>query len=223
VEERLEEFFTEELASVVVHRAVVLGDPAPEIVRRAHAEVFDLIVMPTHGYGPFRRLLLGSVTAKVLHDADCPVLTGPHMEQVAMDHAVKFQKIVCALDLGPHSPAVLEWAAKFSQSLSAELAIVHALTIGEARVGSFYFDPDWRTQLINSARSRITYLCENAPVLPQVCVETGDAPHVVAGVARRIGADLVIIGRSSAPGIAGRLRENAYAIVRGSPCAVLSV
>jgi nucleotide-binding universal stress UspA family protein len=46
----------------------------------ALAENASLIILPTHGYGPFRRFLLGSATAKVLRDADCPVLIGAHME-----------------------------------------------------------------------------------------------------------------------------------------------
>ena len=58
---------------VVVRRVVLEGDPTEKIVEYAAAEKCDLIVMPTHGYGPFRRFLLGSVTAKVLHDAICPV------------------------------------------------------------------------------------------------------------------------------------------------------
>lgn len=56
---------------------VVEGDPARQIVDYARNHDVDLIVMATHGYGPFRRFLLGSVTAKVLHDAACPVWTGP--------------------------------------------------------------------------------------------------------------------------------------------------
>ncbi len=35
----------------------------------------DLIMMPTHGGRHFRSLLIGSVTAKVLHDVRCPVWT----------------------------------------------------------------------------------------------------------------------------------------------------
>ncbi len=57
----------------------MLGDPAQVITAFAHTQGVDLIMMPTHGYGPFRRLLLGSVTAKVLHDAECPVWTAVHM------------------------------------------------------------------------------------------------------------------------------------------------
>jgi hypothetical protein len=62
-------------------RVVLEGDPARQIVDYAHEEKVDLIVMPTHGYGPFRQFILGSITAKVLHDADCPVWTGVHLEE----------------------------------------------------------------------------------------------------------------------------------------------
>jgi len=40
----------------------------------ANSEGADLIVMPTHGYDPIRRFLLGSVASKALHGASIPVL-----------------------------------------------------------------------------------------------------------------------------------------------------
>jgi len=43
-------------------------------------EKAELIIMPSHGY-TFDQLLLGSVTAKVLHGSECPVSTGAHMEE----------------------------------------------------------------------------------------------------------------------------------------------
>jgi nucleotide-binding universal stress UspA family protein len=49
---------------------VLQGDPARQFVDFAHSSNTDLIVMPTHGYGQFRQFILGSITAKVLHDAD---------------------------------------------------------------------------------------------------------------------------------------------------------
>src|SRR4051812_35255270 len=44
------------------------GDAARAIAECVGARQIDLVMMPTHGYGMFRRALLGSVTTKVLHD-----------------------------------------------------------------------------------------------------------------------------------------------------------
>jgi nucleotide-binding universal stress UspA family protein len=42
-------------------------------------------------------------------------------------------------------------------------------------------------------------------------------------MAKEHGANLLVIGRGSASGIFGRLRANAYSIIRESPCPVVSV
>jgi nucleotide-binding universal stress UspA family protein len=57
-----------------VTRTVVRGCAHREIVEFAGTKGADLIVMGTHGYGPLRRLLLGSVTERVLRTAPCPVM-----------------------------------------------------------------------------------------------------------------------------------------------------
>src|SRR4051812_44310269 len=69
----LDECCAAEFRDMPVRRRMLDGEIAHCIVDLAHAEHMDLIVMPTHGFGRFRRFLLGSVTGKVLHDADCPV------------------------------------------------------------------------------------------------------------------------------------------------------
>jgi nucleotide-binding universal stress UspA family protein len=51
------------------------GDPADSIVRVAHAEGVDLIVMSTHGRTGVSRLVMGSVAEAVVRRAACPVLT----------------------------------------------------------------------------------------------------------------------------------------------------
>src|SRR5579862_2684132 len=68
-----------EWSGLNVKGTVITGDPACQIAEYAKRGKVNLIVMPTHGYGRFRRFLLGSVTAKVLHDVSCPVWTGVHL------------------------------------------------------------------------------------------------------------------------------------------------
>jgi nucleotide-binding universal stress UspA family protein len=207
----------------VVRRVVLEGDPTQTIVEFASSENCDLIVMPTHGYGPFRRFLLGSVTAKVLHDAICPVWTGPHMEQAPDYSSVHFQNIMCALDLGPHSRAVLGRAAEFAREFGARLSIVHAIPSSATRLGGFYFDPDWRTQLTRTAMEHIGVLRREMGIEASVAIEAGEPPLVVTTAAEATSADLLVIGRGSTPRAHGHLPTNAYSIVRQSKCPVVTI
>ena len=54
---------------------VAVGRPAAEILRVAHEEAVDLIVMGTHGRTGLRHVLLGSVAEKIVRSATCPVFT----------------------------------------------------------------------------------------------------------------------------------------------------
>ena len=206
-----------------VRRVVLEGDPTQTIVEFAASEKCDLIVMPTHGYGPFRRFLLGSVTAKVLHDATCPVWTGPHMESAPDYGTVQFRNIVCAIDLALHSREVLCWAAGFAREFGAHLSVVHAIPSSATRLGGFYFDPDWRTQLTRTAAERIGHLKQEMEIEASVAIEAGEPPVVVTTAAETTRADLLVIGRGSTPRAHGHLPTNAYAIVREAACPVVTI
>ncbi len=219
---QLEGFLAEELEGARVRRVLVEGDPAGQIIRYAHSEQVGLITMPTHGYGPFRRFILGSVTAKVLHDADCPVWTGVHLEEAPAVASIGFRKILCAVDLGPQSRKALCWAAQVAGEYNAQLIVAHAIPAIEARPGEYY-DQSLNLEVRSAALEELAKLQESLNVQAEVFVEGGDAPKVVCRAARQRQADLLVIGRGSAAGIFGRLRTNAYAIIRESPCPVVSV
>jgi nucleotide-binding universal stress UspA family protein len=53
---------------------VALGSPADKIIDYADANAIDLIAMSTHGRSGIGRWVFGSVTDKVLHAGDKPVL-----------------------------------------------------------------------------------------------------------------------------------------------------
>src|ERR1700688_1716237 len=74
----LRKFAEAQFPKVDVECFVELGDPAAIISECASNQHMDLIAMPTHGYGTFRRTLLGSVTATILHDSTVPVWTSAH-------------------------------------------------------------------------------------------------------------------------------------------------
>lgn len=57
-----------------VKQSVLIGDPGTCIADFAAKSQADLIVIPSHGYHGLERLLLGSVTERVLRHAPCEVL-----------------------------------------------------------------------------------------------------------------------------------------------------
>jgi nucleotide-binding universal stress UspA family protein len=219
---QIDSFLSEELRDVPTERLVLEGDPARKIVSYAQGNGFDLIVMPTHGYGRFRRFILGSITAKVLHDSDVPVWTGVHMVDAPLRDDFEFRHILCALDLGPHSWPVLEFAAKFRAEYGAKLTIAHATSPLDPELVET-FDPNWRMQFEVEAREEIERLQDRLESGGDVVVEAGDPAEVVCGLARNLPADLLMIGRSAAQGVLGRLRAQAYSMIRQSPCPVISI
>jgi len=206
-----------------LRRKVLEGDPARTIVDYAESEHCDIILMPTHAYGPFRRFLLGSVTAKVLHDAICPVWTGPHMEQAPDYSKIEFRHVACAVDLGLHSREVMCWAGQFAREFGARLSIMHAIPASATKLGGFYFDPDWRIQLTRAAKERMSYLIDDLGIKADTLVESGETPLAVGELAKSVGADVLVIGRGSAPRAHRHLPTNSYAIVRESPCPVVTI
>jgi nucleotide-binding universal stress UspA family protein len=217
----LDRFMPAEPAGPKVRRIVLEGDPAKTIVCLAHDEGVDLIAMATHGYGPFRRFILGSNTAKVLHDADCPVWTGVHLEQAPAPASIPFRSILCAVDLGPQSAMTLDWAAWLAREFGARLSVVHA-TAGVPDLGD---DPQWqwRTETRAAAGRELFHLLDGVGAEADLSIEAGEPAQVICSAAARAAADVLVIGRGSAAGVFGRLRTNAYAIIRQSPCPVVSV
>lgn len=65
-----------------VESKVLTGDISEEIMGYAKNNGCDLIIMGTHGYKGFERIIFGSVADKVVKNACCPVLTiNPYQEE----------------------------------------------------------------------------------------------------------------------------------------------
>ena len=217
----VDQYLKDKFEGLNVRRVMLEGDAAREITDYAQEQGVDLIMMPTHGYGIFRSLLLGSVTAKVLHDAACPVWTGVHVEET-LPASAAFANVMCAVDLTEKSIPAMQLASKLAQNFTAKLWLVHAVPGAETRPEK-YFDADLQAFLQDEARKTLTKMQVDAGVVGQLCFGAGEVPHVVRDAASHHNADLLVIGRGHATRALGRLRTNVYSIIRQSPCPVISV
>jgi len=202
--------------------AIRQGDPADTIARFARETSASLIVMPTRAHGRFRRFLLGSVTAKVLHDVDCPVLTGVHHETAPVFPGSDVHQIVCAVDTDEGFVPVIRGALEFSVLCNATLKVIHAVPAADETSGN-RGEIELRKYLFHTAEERLARLCREAEVDVKVLLAGGAVSTVVREAALREGADLVVIGRGHTQRNLGRLRTHAYSIIRNSPCPVLSI
>jgi nucleotide-binding universal stress UspA family protein len=201
-------------------RLVKKGDPALEIIEYAEKNGVDLIMMPTHGYGVFRSLLLGSVAAKVLHDAHCAVWTCAHGEDFA--GRTEIRNILCAIETGPGAVELVRTANELAQFCQAKLRLVHAVVVDETRPEK-YLEADLTAALVKMSREEIADIQQHAGSNLEVSVEAGAVSRVVRDAVKEFDADLVVSGRGKLHATFGRLRSNGYAIIRDSPCPVLSI
>jgi len=201
-------------------RLTSVGDPAVKIAQFTRDNAVDLVMMPTHGHGLFRRLLVGSVTSKVLHDVHCPVWTAAHAET---QHAQEIpRKILCALDGTDKSMALAQWAVDFSRQISASLQLLHVVRPVSDWL-SLESEQALQEELRGEARNRIESTFKTGEMNLPLRVSVGEIVITVTEEARQEGADLIVLGRGAIHDTLGRLRTHAHGIIHRSPCPVLSV
>jgi nucleotide-binding universal stress UspA family protein len=221
IEKRLRDFLCAAFAHLEVRRVLLSGEPAAEIVAYARNHDSDLIMMPTHGYGVFRRRLLGSVTAKVLHDSECPVWTGVHLAQGPSVEWINPSVILCAAGDDAQSEKALVWASTLASDLNASLVLVHV----ESRLdspGEGYYSKEFREHVLAEANRKMAELQGLAGTRAEQIIGSGSIAITVSKTASDWKANLLVVGRGG-NGAPGRLSLNTYGIIRESPCPVVSV
>ena len=109
------------------------GVAADSILSFAQAQKTDVIVMGTHGRRGFDRLMLGSVTDRVMRRASCPVLTiskAQHDSVAAgkeQSPAHHLSRILFCADFSENSEQALKYAISRTAEYAAELTLLHVL------------------------------------------------------------------------------------------------
>lgn len=219
--DRLDAFLKDEFPAPEHARILVAGDAAAQIAQVAK-KGFDLVIMPTHA-GTFRRMLLGSTTAKVINDVDCPVLTSRHAETIA-PRPLEHREWLCAIDLTPDSERVLRFANQGAAEARAKLHILHAIQAGGPDLpNEMDLEEQAHSAEKEEARQRIAVLQKKVGSDAPVRIVVGSVKEALVEAAQRYDADVLMIGRSPQSGAHGRLRDLTYTIVRDSPFPVLSI
>ena len=126
------------------------GDAAQVIVQTAQEEKADLIMMPSYGFA-FYEFLMGSVTAKVLHETECPVWTGAHVEESPVQEFA-IRNVLCAVEFGPRADITVSWGAQMTTAFGAHLTLANVTASVEFwGPGGSYVNQEWKEALVGDA------------------------------------------------------------------------
>ena len=192
----------------------------------------DLIVMGTHGRSGFERLMLGSVTERVLRKARRPVLTVPAGSPEAVDTGRgAFDRILCAVDFSECSMAALAYAGSLAEESRARLAALHVIELAppayDPLVGPPIDLPGYRQACETAGRERlrnvIPMALRTSTSIEEIIV-CGKPHHEILRVADEWRSDLIVLGVHGR-NVVDRLLfgSTVEPVVRRARCPVLTV
>lgn len=191
-------------ASLSLHEPVrvrvVTGKPFVEIIRRAREETVDLIVVGAHGAHFIKDLFFGTTAEKIVRKGDRPVLVVKQTPQGP------YQRVLVAVDFSEDSRLALELALQLAPQAEVHLLhVYHGFEEQLRRGGATTSEISrQRRQWAKGARQELeTFLhevkCRDRSM--KRILKYGRAPHVIAKTAKRLHADLVVVGTTGRSGL----------------------
>jgi nucleotide-binding universal stress UspA family protein len=215
------ERLNEQLKSVEHEAVIGQGNISEAISKLIKEKEIDLVVVGTRGRTGLEKALLGSVAEQILRQAPCPVLTvGPRVTQ-ERPRAPEVREILYATDLVAEFPAAAPYAISLAQENQAHLALLHV--IEDQKTGELV-SPN---ELVDSKMRTLRQLVPNEAELwcqPGCLVEQGIPAEKILTVAKRLRADLIVLGARPAKGFSTHLdMSTVHKVVAQANCQVLTV
>jgi nucleotide-binding universal stress UspA family protein len=201
------------------------GIPYAAIVERAEAAVADLLVVGAHGHSGLERVLLGSVSGRVVGHAHCSVLVARPSPPEG--------EVIAATDFTEPAGRAAVAAAEEARHRGRRLALVHCLdpAMPAASVPLAFssvppppgvFSTEQRRQEHARAQARLQDICRDLNVPCEAVVVEGAPASEMVQLAGSRAAGLVVVGNVGRTGLARMLLGSvAEEVARRAPCSVL--
>jgi nucleotide-binding universal stress UspA family protein len=109
---------------------VIVGHAAEEIARVARDGAVDIALAATQGRRVLKRMLLGSVTERLMRTLPCPLLIIPAVDGEAAarpEAALRFKRILVGCDFSPDADLAFQHGLSMAQEFQAELHLMHVI------------------------------------------------------------------------------------------------
>jgi nucleotide-binding universal stress UspA family protein len=167
------------------------GGVADAILQFVEGNNIDLITMGTHGRRGLDRLVLGSVTERILRTARTPVLAVHSLPEGsgALKEPVQFHKILYCTDFSDNSPRALEYALLLACKYKARISLLHVIE----RSDSGEDLEAERCRVLRQLRAVTPQNLQDS-VTVELAVRTGKPYHEILGHAAETETDLIVMG-----------------------------
>lgn len=181
-------------------------EPYYDIVNQASKSKANIIIMGTHGRTGIKRLMMGSVTAKVIGHAPCNVLVLP------LDAKVECRNVLIATDGSKYSDAAASVAIGIAKRCGSNLAVI-SVASSDSEISS-----------ASANVKKVTDASENESIKTEPIVTRGTPYEVITATAKKKKADLIVMGSHGRKGFERLLMGSVTERVIGhSEAAVLVV
>jgi nucleotide-binding universal stress UspA family protein len=197
------------------------------IQQQASSDSVDLLVIGSHGRSGFKRLLLGSVTERVIRHAPCPTMIVPaRAHDVVPEGPVRYRRILCPVDFSENSIRAVEYAVNLAEEADAELHLLHVLMLSsELKELESSFE-ELREQIETDRLRRLSALIP-ADAATYCTIHTalrqGSIHREILAAAAEEPADLIVMGAHGSGALDAIFGSNTARVARSACCPVLVV
>jgi universal stress protein E len=219
-------------AGVEVQTRILRGTPFLEIIREVMRSDHDLVMIRADGESGLTGALFGSTSIHLMRQCPCPVWV------IKPAHGKFYARILAGVDPHPTDRElnalnlkIIELAAALARAEQSELYVVHAWNASKmSSLGTRFSRGDMERMVAHVEQEHVSRLdellqkCFLDDVRQQVHLLEGEASDLIPAMAKRKGADVIVMGTVCRTGVAGFFIGNtAEKVLRQVDCSVLTV
>jgi len=203
--------------NVILKTILEEGDPFERIVDLADGENYDLILIGRKGLKDIERILMGSVTARVIGYSNKDVMVFPENSQI------RCEKILVPVDGSKFSLNALEKAIEISISHKSEL---HIISIVDMPVNAIADSPELYKEIIQKTKKNLeaSNIAVEKGITPVTEILEGSPYNLIVDYAKKHNINMIVIGSHGKTGLKrlmmGSVTES---VINMSECPVLVV
>jgi nucleotide-binding universal stress UspA family protein len=208
---------------IQIESLICEGEPPDVIVDIAREKKAELIAMGTHGRRGIKRLIMGSVTSKVIVNSPCDVMV---VKKPCTECTGEYKSILVPFDGSEFSKKALEHACQLSKIDKAEIKVLYVIPRYEEMI-EFFKTESIKKSLAQEAEKIINEskrIALKHGLTADAAILEGHAKEKIIETANKLKNDLIVMGAHGWKGVSRAIMgSTTERVIMNASCPVLVV